>query len=154
MLTLMTFVQASQFHIYLPWVNACLAQCLNSVLNVNMLVGTFNQEKALVGAFCVSTNFRVDPRFQLQCPPPGLGHCQSWANIFSLRGQTKLTTECDSDGHDGDTVTSRRIVTQIYTPTKTKTLQSPKFEMRFSLLQIRVFCNVHQFPLVKPLDLH
>ena len=36
---------------YLLWVNACIAQCLNSVLNVKALVGTFNQEKALVGAF-------------------------------------------------------------------------------------------------------
>ena len=34
-------------------VNARLAQCLNSVLNVKALVGTFNQEKALVGAFSV-----------------------------------------------------------------------------------------------------
>ena len=107
---------------------------------MNVLVGTFNQENALVGAFCVITNFRVDLRFYSFS---GLGHCESWANIFSLGGHTKLTTECDSDGHDGDTVTSRRIVTQIYTPTKTKTLQSPKFKMRFSLLQIRVFCNVH-----------
>ena len=32
-------------HIYLLWVN--------SVLNVKALVGTFNQEKALVGAFSV-----------------------------------------------------------------------------------------------------
>ena len=34
-------------------VNAHLAQCLNSVLNVKVLVGAFNQEKALVGAFSV-----------------------------------------------------------------------------------------------------
>ena len=34
-------------------VNVCLAQCLNSVLNVKALVGAFNQEKALVGAFSV-----------------------------------------------------------------------------------------------------
>ena len=34
-------------------VNAGLALCLNSVLNVKALVGTFNQEKALVGAFSV-----------------------------------------------------------------------------------------------------
>ena len=31
----------------------CLPQCLNSVLNAKGLVGTFNQEKALVGAFSV-----------------------------------------------------------------------------------------------------
>ena len=34
-------------------VNARLAECLNSVLNVKALVGAFNQEKALVGAFSV-----------------------------------------------------------------------------------------------------
>ena len=30
-----------------------LAYCLDSVLNVKALVGTFNQERALVGAFSV-----------------------------------------------------------------------------------------------------
>ena len=34
-------------------VKACLVLCLNSVLNVEALVGTFNVEKALVGAFSV-----------------------------------------------------------------------------------------------------
>ena len=34
-------------------VNTCLAQFLNSVVNVKGLVGAFNQEKALVGAFSV-----------------------------------------------------------------------------------------------------
>ena len=49
----MTFVLASQYHVHLPWVNAHLAYCINSVLNVKALVSTFNQEKALVGAFSV-----------------------------------------------------------------------------------------------------
>ena len=31
----------------------CLAYCLDSVLNVKALVGTFNQEKAQVGIFSV-----------------------------------------------------------------------------------------------------
>ena len=31
-----------------------LASCLNSVLNVKALVGAFNQEKALLGAFSVT----------------------------------------------------------------------------------------------------
>ena len=31
----------------------CLGACVNSVLNVKVLVGTFNQEKALVEAFSV-----------------------------------------------------------------------------------------------------
>ena len=34
-------------------VNARLAWCLNSVLNVKAVVAAFNQEKALVGAFSV-----------------------------------------------------------------------------------------------------
>ena len=34
-------------------VNTRLALCLNSVLNVKALVGSFIQEKALVGAFSV-----------------------------------------------------------------------------------------------------
>ena len=37
-------MSASQFYIYVS---------LNSVLNVKVLVGPFNQEKALVGAFSV-----------------------------------------------------------------------------------------------------
>merc|ERR1719418_181757 len=49
----MTFALASQFHVYLPWVDARLAWCLNSVLGVGALVGAFNQERALVGAFSV-----------------------------------------------------------------------------------------------------
>ena len=36
-------LSASQIHVYLPGVNGYLAQCLNSVLNVRALVGTFNQ---------------------------------------------------------------------------------------------------------------
>ena len=40
----MITVSASQFHIYVS---------LNSVLNVKALVGAFNHEKALVGAFSV-----------------------------------------------------------------------------------------------------
>ena len=62
----MSFVSGSQFHVYLQWVNA---YCLNSVLNVKALVGAFNQEKALVGAFSVivksSQNF-VYPSIQAQ----------------------------------------------------------------------------------------
>ena len=37
----------------------------NGVLNVKALVGAFNQEKALVGAFSVITNLRMDLRFKL-----------------------------------------------------------------------------------------
>ena len=46
-------------------VNARLAWCLNSVLNVKAVVAAFNQEKALVGAFSVITNLRIDLRLNL-----------------------------------------------------------------------------------------
>ena len=51
----MIIVSRTQFH---SWVNARLAKCLNSVLNVKLLVGAFNQEKALVGAFSVIVQLR------------------------------------------------------------------------------------------------
>ena len=41
-------------------VNVRLAQCLNSVLNVKAVVAAFDQEKALVGAFSVITNLRME----------------------------------------------------------------------------------------------
>ena len=44
----LTFALASQFHVYLPW-GPCPFSIVNSVLNVKALVGTFNQEKTLVG---------------------------------------------------------------------------------------------------------
>ena len=52
------FASASQFHVYTYCgVKARLAYCLNSVLNVKALIGAFNQEKALVGAFSVIVQF-------------------------------------------------------------------------------------------------
>ena len=50
-LMIFALVSQSQFHVYLSCLGTCLAQCLNSVLNVKVLVGSFYQEKALVGAF-------------------------------------------------------------------------------------------------------
>ena len=41
-------------------VSVRLAKCLNSVLNVKAVVAAFNQEKALVGAFSVITNLRME----------------------------------------------------------------------------------------------
>ena len=38
---------------------------VNSVLNVKALVGAFNQEKVLVGAFSMIMNLRVDLHFKL-----------------------------------------------------------------------------------------
>ena len=59
-------------------VNAGLAQCLNSVLNVKAVVAAFNQEKALVGAFSVITNLRME-LFEaldiLHVPCPSRGGC-------------------------------------------------------------------------------
>ena len=44
---IVTFVPVCQFYVYLPF-----AQCpFRSVINMKALVGVFNQEKALVGAF-------------------------------------------------------------------------------------------------------
>ena len=37
-----------------------LTKCLNSVLNAKAVVAAFNQEKALVGAFSVITNLRME----------------------------------------------------------------------------------------------
>ena len=48
--------------VYLPWVNAYLAHCLKSVLNVKALIVAFNQEKALVGAL-----LKPMDRLQLWC---------------------------------------------------------------------------------------
>ena len=74
----MTFVLASQFHIYLPWDNARLALCLNTFLNKKALLGTFNLEKALVlvGAFSVIVqlhrwiDLRRSPQHQQQRAVP------------------------------------------------------------------------------------
>ena len=56
----MTFVLWTNFMLRDRGVNACLAQCLNSVLNVKAVVAAFNQEKALVGAFSVITNLWME----------------------------------------------------------------------------------------------
>ena len=37
-----------------------MEKCLNSVLNVKAVVAAFNQERALVGAFSVITNLRMN----------------------------------------------------------------------------------------------
>ena len=68
----MTFASASQFHVYTYCgVKARLAYCLNSVLNVKALIGAFNQEKALVGAFSVIVQFH-------------------WLIVYSTKHYTKL----------------------------------------------------------------
>ena len=47
--SIMIFTSETHLHVYLLWIIARLAWCLDSVLNVKALVGAFNQEKALVG---------------------------------------------------------------------------------------------------------
>ena len=54
---LMIIVSVSQFHVYLPW-----GQHLFSI--VSFLVGNFNQEKAIVGAFSVIV--KTSPMVRLQ----------------------------------------------------------------------------------------
>ena len=53
------------FHICLPWVNICVEKCVNSVLNVNALVGALNQEMDLVGAFSSDCTTLLINRLQL-----------------------------------------------------------------------------------------
>ena len=61
--SLMIFVPVSQFCVYSPCLGSHLAQCLKSVLNVKTLVGTFNQVKALAGAFYVIVKLQYSRRF-------------------------------------------------------------------------------------------
>ena len=42
-----------------------MSKCLNSPLNVKKVIAAFNKVKALVGAFSVITNLRVDLRYKL-----------------------------------------------------------------------------------------
>ena len=57
-----TFALVSQFYVYLPWGQHPFSIVSNSVINVKALVGAFNQEKALEGAFSVivKTNCGTD----------------------------------------------------------------------------------------------
>ena len=57
-------MSSTQFHVERPW-------GLNSVLNVKAVVAAFNQEKALVGAFSVITNLRMDLLKHLVFSVPG-----------------------------------------------------------------------------------
>ena len=55
------------------FVSACLALCLKRFLNVKALLASFSQEKALVGAFSVITNLRMDFFEALVNTSPGPG---------------------------------------------------------------------------------
>ena len=54
--------KVSQFHFYLPWGQRQQLAQRNCVLNVK---GAFHQEKAIVGAFSLITNLRMDLRLKL-----------------------------------------------------------------------------------------
>ena len=57
----MTFASRTQFHVERPWGQRPFSiVSFNSVLNVKAVVAAFNQEKALVGAFSVITNLRME----------------------------------------------------------------------------------------------
>ena len=57
---MMTFASRTQIHIERPWGQRPFSiVSFNSVLNVKAVVAAFNQEKALVGAFSVTTNLRM-----------------------------------------------------------------------------------------------
>ena len=51
--SLMIIASWTQFHVYLPWGQRPFSIVSYNVLNVKALLGAFNQEKALVGAFSV-----------------------------------------------------------------------------------------------------
>ena len=56
----MTFESRTQYHVERPW-GQCLFRIVSySVLNVKAVVAAFNQEKAIVGAFSVITNLRME----------------------------------------------------------------------------------------------
>ena len=57
----MTFASLTQFHVERLWGQLPFSiVSFNSVLNVKVSVAAFNQEKALVGAFSVITNLRME----------------------------------------------------------------------------------------------
>ena len=55
----MTFALRTQFHVERPW-GQCLFSVLIVSLYVKVVVAAFNQEKALLGAFSVITNLRME----------------------------------------------------------------------------------------------
>ena len=55
----MIIASRTQFHVERPW-GQCQFSIVDSVLNVKAVVAAFNQEKALVGAFSVITNLRME----------------------------------------------------------------------------------------------
>ena len=58
--TLMIIASQTQFHVERPWGQRPFSIVSYSVLNVKAVVAACNQEKALVGAFSVITNLRME----------------------------------------------------------------------------------------------
>ena len=58
-LSRMNSVLGTKFHISYRGVSTRLAKCLNRFLNVNVVVATFNQEKALVGELRVELRLKL-----------------------------------------------------------------------------------------------
>ena len=69
----------SLFQVYLLWVKAHLA--LYSVLNVKALVGAFNQEEALLGAFCVIVKLQSSRRFVSSSSSQSGVVMEKWATL-------------------------------------------------------------------------
>ena len=57
----MTFASRTHFHIERPWGQRPFSIVSFSVLNVKALVGAFNQEKAVEGAFSMIVTPNVEP---------------------------------------------------------------------------------------------
>ena len=78
-------------------VNARLASCLNSVLNVKAVVVAFNQEKALVGAFSVLTNLQIEHFQALPATAAEVtastGGCGGLATLATLAAGSSLLLE-------------------------------------------------------------
>ena len=87
--------RAANFTLRDRGVNALLAKCLNNVLNVKALVGAFNQENALVGAFSVILQLEALRNMLQSCLLPSPGLFLSSSCVKKLRAnQYSLLTAC------------------------------------------------------------
>ena len=64
-------------------VNTVKHKCLNSVLNVKVIVASFNQEKVIVQAFSVIVNLRFKLYHRRR-----LGYGDCFRSVFSLHNET------------------------------------------------------------------
>ena len=68
----LTFALGNQLHLYLQWINVCVALSHNCALNVKAVVAAFNQEKALHRLIVYSTSSESS-REQSEAGQPGPG---------------------------------------------------------------------------------